>query len=193
MTDHPRVPQIILASTMMALCFGHALFGTRLNVGTHTFIFLLWYWVCLASGAYALSRLVPAQSFSEIKPLKITVQVLALLAATNSILYLIAARHAVDSVDLFYFLCESRDKLWGIDSWNNVASLHFPGVYVFWKSVLSVSGGSFAAVQWAATMLLAANALVTGFIVFRMTQHGTIGVLSGVLMLLVSCALLLRR
>jgi hypothetical protein len=181
MTDHPRVPQIILASTMMALCFGHALLGTRLNVGTHTFIFLLWYWVCLASGAYAVSRLVPAQSLSEIKPLKITVQVLALLAATNSILYLIAARQAVDSVDLFYFLCESRDKLWGIDSWNDVASLHFPGVYVFWKSVLSVSGGSFAAVQWAATVLLAANALVTGFIVFRMTQHATIGVLSGVL------------
>lgn len=186
MTDHRRTPQIILASTMMALYIGHKLLGTRLTVSTHTFTFLLWYWLCLASGAYVVSRFLPARSLSEIKPLRITVQVLALFAATNSILYLIAARQAVDSVDLFYFLCESRDKLWGVDSWNDVASSHFPGVYVFWKSVLSVGGGSFAAVQWAAILLLAANALLTGVIVRRMTQQFSVGILSGVLYVVLS-------
>ncbi len=186
MTVHPRVPQIILASTMMALCIGHAVLGTRLNVGTHTFIFLLWYWICLASGAYAVSRLVPDRSLSELKPLRIAVKVLALLAAINTLLYLIVARQAVDSVDLFYFLCESRDKLWGIESWNDVASLHFPGVYVFWKSVFSVGGVSFASVQWAATSLLAANALLTGIISGRMTRQLSMGIFSGVLCVVLS-------
>jgi len=186
MTDHRRVPETILASTAVALFVGHALLGTRLSVSTHTFIFLSWYWLCLASGAYAVSKFLPAMNLSEITPLRITVRVLALLAATNSILYLIFARHAVDSVDLFYFLCESRDKLWGVDSWNDVASLHFPGVYVFWKSVLSVGGGSYSAVQWAVILLLAANALLTGGIVCRMTQQLSVGILSGVLYVVLS-------
>ncbi len=186
MTDHSRVPQVILVCTMMALCIGHATLATRLNVGTHTFIFLLWYWLCLASGAYAVSRFLAARSLSEIKLLRITVQVLALLAAANSILYLTVARHAVDSVDLFYFLCESRDKLWGINSWNDVASMHLPGVYVFWKFVLSASGGSFGAVQCAATLLLAANALLIGIIVGRMTRQLSMSILSGVLYVVLS-------
>jgi len=178
--------KLAIVSALVVMLLGHVLLKTRYEVGTHSLVFSGWYWFCMALGGFLLSVYRPGKSLSEVQELSTSAVGLAVYCVITSLAYLIEARRSVDSVDLFYFLCESRDMLWGEHPQNHLATFHFPGVYRFWGLILSLYGESYEAVQWAAVTLLAVNAALISIIVARMTSQIPVALLSGVLYLVVS-------
>lgn len=175
-----------MAISWMVLLVGHLLLKTKYEIGTRPLMFCFWYWLCMAVGGFFLSRYRPGKSLREIPELGVSALSLAVFSMASSIAYLATARRSVDSVDLYYFICESRDKVWRILPENPTAAYHFPGVYRFWGLVLNLFGESYEAVQWTAVSLLVINALLISIIVGRTTRLIPMALLSGVLYLVLS-------
>ena len=81
---------------------------------------------------------------------RVVLIVLGLTAGiVQAIHYAVAARDTVEGVDFYYYVCFARDLASGANDVPVARYMYFPGVYLFWRSVLRVAGESLSALQWA--------------------------------------------
>src|SRR5207245_1584080 len=101
--------------------------------------------------------------------------------------YAVAARDTVEGVDFYYYVCFARDLASGANDVPVARYMYFPGVYLFWRSVLRVAGESLSALQWAYVSLILANALVVGAVIVRVSRSIPAGVF-GAIWYLILCS-----
>ena len=94
------------------------------------------------------------------------------------------SRPFIGGVDFYYYILFARDLAGGRPDVPDVRYLYFPGVYTFWTTVLSLSDGSLASLQWAYAGLLLANAVAIGGILTSLTESRLGGALAASVYLL---------
>jgi hypothetical protein len=100
------------------------------------------------------------------------------VATVATVQYLLMITPQVGGVDFFYYVCNARDMLLRPDAFSTRAYSYFPGVYAFWRTAWLATGGSLLGLQASAVLLVVANSLVLGWIVYRVCRSGSIGALA---------------
>ena len=100
---------------------------------------------------------------------KTLITLLSMAAIFSCIRYLMISRVMVGGVDWYYYLCYSRDMVNSHPVAENAYS-YFPGVYVFWTSVMRLVGQELPALQSFFQLALIAVCLLTGWIVRQHTD-----------------------
>ncbi len=113
-------------------------------------------------------------------------RLLAVWGGIAAAVWLITTSKFVDGVDLYVFVCQSRDMLHETAPDSNSAYRYFPGIYSFWRSVLLLFGQDTPVIQRAVMSVLAVNAVLTGVISWRLAKSVPYGVLGGVLYLCIA-------
>ncbi len=96
---------------------------------------------------------------------------LILVAVIGTIIYLCAAWPSVGSVDFFYYLCTARDMLAHGSEVSDRCYNYFPGVYTFWRSVMTLAGNTLPQLQQAYVLLLVLNAVLIAATIGRVTRN----------------------
>jgi len=99
---------------------------------------------------------------------KTLIGLLSIAAVVSCIQYLIVSRVMVGGVDWYYYLCYSRDMV-NSNSFSENAYSYFPGVYVFWTSVMRLVGQDLPTLQSFCQLALIVVCLLTGWIVRQHT------------------------
>jgi hypothetical protein len=108
--------------------------------------------------------------------------ILGLAALVASLV--LQSRPFIGGVDFYYYVLFARDLAAGWPDVSDARYVYFPGVYTFWATVLSLSDGSLASLQWAYVGLLLANGIVIGCILASLTKSWLGGVLAASVYLL---------
>ena len=100
-------------------------------------------------------------------------------ALITAVCYLIKIRPYVGDVDLFYYLCNARDM-------NNQSLVsdncysYFPGVYLFWRTVIGTVGERLAAIQCTYLLVIVCNILLVAGIVWQHSRSLAASLFSGI-------------
>ena len=100
---------------------------------------------------------------------------LTLAAIVMLFRYLPISRNAIGGVDWYYYLCYSRDMVNSYPVSDNLYS-YFPGVYVFWTTVMRLFGTDLETLQTSYQIASLLVCLLTGWIV---KQHSHSRMLAG--------------
>jgi len=93
--------------------------------------------------------------------------VIGLIAAVN---FLWHVRPFVGGVDFFYFTCYARDMLQAPLDVSPRAYSYFPGVYAFWRTIISMTGVSLDRLQFAHIAVVATVGFLVGTIAARSSR-----------------------
>lgn len=101
---------------------------------------------------------------------RVVVFVVLVALITYALIGLRGSVHSFGSVDFFYYLCTSRDRVFGRSGRNLAAYGYFPGVYVVWSSLMILGNFALSFLQQAYLGAIVLNAVLLGWLGFLMTS-----------------------
>lgn len=85
--------------------------------------------------------------------------------------YVITVRPLIEGYDFYFYICYARDLAQGAGDVPLARYRYFPGVYTYWTTVVSLTGGALETLQWAYIGLFGLNLLLVSALVFRATRN----------------------
>ena len=123
----------------------------------------------------------PKSLYQKLLPVPLTLAVIALAAL--AVQFLTASRPFIGGVDFYYYILNARDLADGTGGAPPTRYVYFPGVYSFWTTILRITDGGLAALQWAYAGVMLANGILIGCILATVTRIWQAGLLATALYL----------
>jgi hypothetical protein len=110
----------------------------------------------------------PKPLYQKLLPVPLTLTVIALTAL--AVQFLTASRPFIGGVDFYYYILNARDLADGTGGAPPTRYVYFPGVYSFWTTILRITDGGLAALQWAYAGVMLTNSILIGCILATVTR-----------------------
>lgn len=167
--------RLILLVGIAAGVIGHCSLAQYATSRQQPLAYWLLYWSCVSVVAWQFPKTKARDQKNGKVIFMFLLAVASLWCFLNVLECLYQSVSAVDGVDLFYYVCLARDRVWGYETSQVSVYTYFPGFFRFWQVIIFVFGSKLFVIQSAVIGLLLLNAILVCLIVKTTTKIWQLG------------------